>query len=107
MRTREAMLLFVAEQAILGHVDALSRTRYAPTHYSQVNQYMAGRVCVFCLSIAECNPTVHSKMGKLKFDCKHGAFQCPLPSERTIYGERLSRQAKLWDSSDLSEATIP
>ena len=73
-RTR-AMLLFVAEQAILG---MSMMNRYAPTHYSQVNRYMAGRVCVLSQH-AECDPR-YILRGKLKR--LQGAFR-PLPSERT------------------------
>ena len=49
--TRQKMLYFV-EQAVWG---MSLMARYAPTHYSQVNQYMSGRIRTFSLH-AECSP---------------------------------------------------
>lgn len=45
-------LLYFVEQAIWG---MSLMARYAPTHYSQVNQYMSGRIRTFSLH-AECSP---------------------------------------------------
>jgi hypothetical protein len=59
-RTRQ-MLLFFVEQAIWG-MSVLAR--YAPTHYSQVNQYLSGVYYVGSL-IAECSPW-YILDGKLK-----------------------------------------
>ena len=72
-RTRRILLFFV-EQAVL----AISKmNRYRPTAFSQVNQYMAGRVCVLSQQ-AECNPW-YILRGKLKR--LQSAFT-PLPSKR-------------------------
>ena len=60
MRLRNSLLFFV-EQAIWG-MSVLAR--YAPTHYSQVNQYMAGRIRVLSQH-AECSPW-YILGGKLK-----------------------------------------
>ena len=49
--TRQKMIYFV-EQAVWG---MSLMARYAPTHYSQVNQYMSGRIRTFSLH-AECSP---------------------------------------------------
>ena len=49
--TRKNVLYFV-EQAVWG---MSLMARYAPTHYSQVNQYMSGRIRTFSLH-AECSP---------------------------------------------------
>ena len=51
LRTRN-MLTFFVEQAVLG-MSLLAR--YAPLHYSQVNQYMAGRIRILSQH-AECAP---------------------------------------------------
>lgn len=67
------ILLFFAEQAVLT-ISAMNR--YRPTAYSQVNQYMAGRVCVLSQQ-AECNPwyILRGKLTRLE-----GAFS-PMPSK--------------------------
>ena len=57
----EQMLMFFVEQSIWG-MSVLAR--YAPTHYSQVNQYMAGRLRVLSQH-AECRPS-YILGGKLK-----------------------------------------
>ena len=67
------MLLFFVEQAVWG-MSVLAR--YAPTHYSQVNQYMAGRIRALSQH-AECSPW-YILGGKLKRLKK--AFR-PLPSK--------------------------
>ncbi|MCY4388233.1 MAG: DNA methyltransferase [Desulfurellaceae bacterium] len=59
-RLRNTLLFFV-EQAIWG-MSVL--TRYAPTHYSQVNRYMAGRIRMMSQH-AECSPW-YILTGKLK-----------------------------------------
>jgi hypothetical protein len=60
---RRQMIYFV-EQAIWG---MSLMARYAPTHYSQVNQYMSGRIRTFSLH-AECSPwyILEGKAGRLK-----------------------------------------
>ena len=74
-RTRRVLLFFV-EQAVL----TISKmNRYRPTAFSQVNQYMAGRVCVLSQQ-AECNPW-YILRGKLKR--LQNAFN-PLPSKRAM-----------------------
>lgn len=67
-----SMLMFFVEQATLG-MSVLAR--YAPTHYSQVNQYMAGRLRILSQH-AECSPwyILNGKLNRLK-----EAFN-PLPS---------------------------
>ena len=67
------MLLFFVEQAIWG-MSVLAR--YAPTHFSQVNQYMAGRIRVLSQH-AECRPAyiLDGKFKRLK-----KAFH-PMPSK--------------------------
>ncbi|MYA65072.1 MAG: site-specific DNA-methyltransferase [Gemmatimonadetes bacterium] len=72
-RTR-GILLFFVEQAILG---MSGMNRYGPTHYSQVNRYMAGRVCVLSQQ-AEVNPwyILRGKLNRLR-----SAFT-PMPSVR-------------------------
>jgi len=50
-QTRRQLIYFV-EQAVWG---MSLMARYAPTHYSQVNQYMSGRIRTFSLH-AECSP---------------------------------------------------
>ena len=70
-RTRNILLFFV-EQAILG-MSLLAR--YVPTHFSQVNQYMTGRIRVLSQH-AECKPH-YILDGKLKRLVK--TFN-PLPS---------------------------
>ena len=57
----KAMLLFFVEQAITG---MSLQNRYGATHYSQVNQYMAGRIAVLSQH-AECSPR-YILGGKLK-----------------------------------------
>ena len=70
------ILFFLVEQAVL---TISQMNRYRPTAYSQVNQYMAGRVCVLSQQ-AECNPW-YILRGKLKR--LQNAFN-PLPSKRAI-----------------------
>jgi len=72
LRIRNTLLFFV-EQAIWG-LSVLAR--YAPTHYSQVNQYMAGRIRILSQH-AECSPW-YILGGKLKRLSR--AFK-PLPSK--------------------------
>ena len=72
-RTR-GILLFFVQQAILG---MSMMNRYSPKHYSHVNQYMAGRVCVLSQQ-AGCSPW-YILTGKLKRLL--GAFS-PMPSKR-------------------------
>ena len=72
-RTR-GILQFFVEQAVLG---MSMMNRYGPTHYSQVNRYMAGRVRVLSQQ-AECNPW-YILEGKRK---RLGGAFTPLPSKR-------------------------
>ena len=72
-RTRSALLFFV-QQAVLG---MSMMNRYGPTHFSQVNRYMAGRVRILAQQ-AECNPW-YILEGKLKR--LPTAFR-PMPSRR-------------------------
>ncbi|WP_420632852.1 DNA methyltransferase [Candidatus Palauibacter sp.] len=72
-RTR-GILQFLVEQAVLG---MSMMNRYGPTHYSQVNRYMAGRVRVLSQQ-AECNPW-YILEGKRK---RLGGAFTPLPSKR-------------------------
>ena len=71
-RTRSIILFFV-QQAIWG---MSTLARYAPTHYSQVNRYMAGRIRVLSQH-AECNPW-YILSGKSK---RLQAAFSPLPSK--------------------------
>jgi 16S rRNA G966 N2-methylase RsmD len=71
LRLRNIVLFFI-EQAIWG-MSVLAR--YAPTHFSQVNQYMSGRLRVFAQH-AECSPwyILDGKLSRM-----NGAFT-PMPS---------------------------
>jgi 16S rRNA G966 N2-methylase RsmD len=57
-------LIYFVEQAVWG---MSLMARYAPTHYSQVNQYMSGRIRTFSLH-AECSPwyILEGKASRLK-----------------------------------------
>ena len=88
-RTR-GILLFFVEQAILG---MSMMNRYSPTHYSHVNQYMAGRVRVLSQQ-AECNPW-YILRGKLKR--LQNAFS-PLPSKTT--SAPIRRSETIWRTAN-------
>jgi hypothetical protein len=83
-RTR-SMLLFFAEQSIWG-LSLLSR--YAPTHYSQVNQYLAG-VYYVASQHAECSPW-YILRGKLERLTKAFIQFAPIGSAITTTGDAAS-----------------
>ena len=93
-RTR-ARIQFLVEQAIAG---MSLQNRYSPTHYSQVNRYMAGRIRVLSQH-AECTPD-YILRGKLKRITKALAAFAPTANAGAVTSGDCARLAVPEDSVD-------